>query len=132
MVSTVSKYGLTEVYDEDFGHGTRCKSLSDQGGGLMIDIVYVSSTKEIMCAVIITSNVASPSEQAMFVKGMASVICPLTDVESVSSWVNDNVGKNGVSTKLGGFTYEMTLGPFGNIVYYAGNAEWEEWECSHY
>lgn len=128
-VDTASKFGVSEVYDEDFGHGTRCKALSDSSGGLMIDIIYVSSTKEIMCANITTNKLASSSDQKKFVKGMASVLCPSADSSDVSSWVNNNVGGKKTTT-IGDFTYEVSLGPVDNVLYYAGNAEWEEWELS--
>ena len=120
---------MSVVYDEDFAHGTRCKALSDSSGGLMIDIIYVSSTKEIMCANITTNKLASSSDQKKFVKGMASVLCPSADSSDVSSWVNNNVGGKKTTT-IGDFTYEVSLGPVDNVLYYAGNAEWEEWELS--
>lgn len=129
-VDTASKFGVSEAYDEDFGHGTRCKALSDSSGGLMINIIYVSSTKEIMCANITTNKLASSSsDQKKFVKGMASVLCPSADSSDVSSWVNNNVGGKKTTT-IGDFTYEVSLGPVDIVLYYAGNAELEEWELS--
>lgn len=129
-VKKASEYGVIELFDDDFGYGTHCMSLSNSGGGLMIDIIYVVSTNEIMCAIITTNNSASSSDQASFVKGMASVLCPLADKDNVTSWVNDNVGGE-KTTIIGGFTYEVSLGPTYNVLYYAGNSEWEEWELSH-
>lgn len=129
-VKKASEYGVIEIFDDDFGYGTYCMSLSNSGGGLMIDIIYVAATNEIMCAIITTNNSVSSSDQASFVKGMASVLCPLADKDNVTSWVNDNVGGR-KTTIIDGFTYEVSLGPTNNVLYYAGNAEWEEWELSH-
>lgn len=128
-VKSASEFGVSEDYDEDFGHGTRCKAMSDSAGGLMIDIIYVSSTKEIVSACITTNKLAASSDQEKFVKEMASVLCPSSDSSDVSSWVSNNVGGKKTTT-IGGFTYEISLGPVDNVLYYAGNAEWEEWEFS--
>lgn len=129
-IKKASEYGVTEQFDDDFGHGTHCVALSDSSGGLMLDIIYVTATKEIMCANITTNNLASAADQKSFVKGMASVLCPSEDKTDVTAWVKDNVGGKKTTT-IGGFTYEVSLGPANNVLYYAGNAEWEEWELSH-
>lgn len=128
-ISKASEYGVTKQFDDDFGHGTHCVALSDSAGGLMIDIIYVTATKEIMCANITTNSLATSSDQKAFVKGMSSVLCPSADKSDVTSWVKDNVGGK-KTTIIGGFTYEVSLGPVDNVLYYAGNAEWEEWNLS--
>ena len=130
-VKKASEYGVVEQYDDDFGHGTRCMALSDSVGGLMLDIIYNSSTDEILCANITTNKLASSNEQKNFVKGMAGVLCPTDDVAEVTSWVNNNVGSK-MTTEISGFTYEVGLGPVDNVLYYAGNAEWETWESQHW
>lgn len=133
LKSTVDKLkelGVTEVYDEDFGHGTRQKALSDSAGGLMIDIIYVTETKEIMCATVVTNKLASAKEQKAFVKAIAEYVCPSDDASTISSWVNSNVGKT-AEKELNGFTYQLSLGPVDNILFSAGELEWETWELSH-
>jgi len=127
VVDQCKSLGLSEVYDEDFGHGTRMKAMQDSSGGLMIDIIYYSSTKEIMCASITTNKLASSKDQKAFVKGVASVLCPTNDSSDVTSWVNSNVGSK-AEKEINGFTYELSLGPVDNILYYAGEREWEDWD----
>jgi hypothetical protein len=129
-VKAAAKYGVVKQFDDDFGHGTNCMALSDSSGGLMMDITYVTATKEIMCATITTNKLATTKQQKAFVKGMASVLCPSADSNDVSSWVSSNAGSN-KSTLIGGFTYEVSLGPVDNVLYYAGYNEWENWELSH-
>lgn len=128
-VDKLKELGVTEVYDDDFGHGTRMKALSDKAGGLMIDIIYTSETKEIMCASITTNKLATSKEQKAFVKGIAEYICPSDDASTISSWVSSNVGK-AAEKELNGFTYELSLGPVDNILFYAGEREWEAWDLS--
>ena len=48
-------------------------------------------------------------------------------VSKISIWVNSNVGSK-AEKEINGFTYEVSLGPVDNILYYAGEREWEEWE----
>lgn len=131
VVKAASSFGLSVVFDDDFGHGTRDKALSDSTGGLNLDIVYSTSSKEILCASITTNKLVSSSQQKAFVNGMASVICPSSDLTDVSSWVSSNVGGK-TSTKINGFTYELSLGPVDNILFFAGQNEWEEWDLSLY
>lgn len=127
VVKSMKVYGLTEVYDDDYDHGTRMKVMADSSGGLMIDIVYVESTEEIMCASIVTNNLASDEEQKKFVKGIAGVVCPINDANEVSKWVGSNIGTE-AEKEINGFTYVLSLGPVDNIIYYAGEYEWENWE----
>ncbi len=121
------KYDVSELFDEDFGHGTRCKSLADSSWGLTIDVIYSSATKELLSASIVTNMAVKESQQRKFIKEMSSVICPSSDVDTVSDWVSSNVGST-ARTTINGFTYEVGLGPQGNAFYYAGNEEWENWE----
>lgn len=123
------KFGVTVLYDDDFGHGTRCTSYSDSSGGLMIDIIYSSNTKEILCATITTNKLSSQSEQHNFIKEMAGVVCPSSDVSTVTDWVNNSVGGN-ETTEVNGFTYEVSLGPVDNALYSAGEKNWESWELA--
>lgn len=123
------EFGVAVLYDDNFGHGTRCASCSNSAGGLMIDIIYSSNTKEILCATITTNKLSSQSEQHDFIKGMAQVVCPSSDVEIVSNWVNSNVGGN-TTTEVNGFTYEVSLGSADNALYYAGEKNWESWELA--
>ncbi len=128
-VNKLDGFGVTEVYDEDFGKGTRMKSFSDSAGGLMIDIIYADDTKEIMCASVTTNRQASEKEQKEFVKGISEAVCPSADKDAVSEWVASNVGKTD-EKEINGFTYELSLGPVDNILYSAGRPEWENWESS--
>jgi hypothetical protein len=80
-----------------------------------------------MCASITTNKLASSKDQNAFVKGVASVLCPTNDSSDVTSWVNSNVGSK-AEKEINGFTYELSLGPVDNILYYAGEREWEDWD----
>jgi len=126
-VDACKEYGVTEVYDEFFGHGTRCKHLSDSSGGLTIDIIYYTENNEIMCATIVTNKAVSSKTQRKFVKGITKYICPSSDASTISSWVNSNIGDK-VEKNLNGFTYELSVGSVDNILYSAGEREWEKWE----
>ena len=95
----------------------------------MIDIIYSSNTKEILCATITTNKLSSQSEQHNFIKEMAGVVCPSSDVSTVIDWVNNNVGGN-ETTEVNGFTYEVSLGPVDNALYSAGEKNWESWELA--
>ena len=128
-VEKAKKYGLLLVYEDDMGHSTKCKSLSDSTGGLMIDITYSTDTKEILCASIVTNKLASSTSQKKFVKGMASVLCPPKDTDKVSEWVNTNIGSE-KQTSVNGFDYQLSLGPVENIIYDAGINQWENWALS--
>ena len=127
VVDASKEYGVTEVYDEFFGHATRRKQLSDSSGGLMINIIYYTENNEIMCADIITTKAVPSKTQRKFVKGIAKYVCPASDASSISSWVNANVG-NSAEKQLNGFTYELSVGPVDNILFSAGEREWEKWE----
>ena len=129
-VSKAKELGLSQAYDdEDFGHGTKLKPLSDSLGGLTVDIIYSIDSGEILCASIVTNSLATDLQQKNFVKGMASVLCPPVDSNEVNSWVNKNIG--GTSGKIvDGFVYELFLGPVNNALYRAGYQNWEEWALS--
>lgn len=123
--------GLTQRYgDEDFDHGTKMRPLSSSNDGLRLDIVYSSDTKEILCANIVTLNgFSTADEQKDLVVAMSGVLCPINDKDEVVDWVESNVG-NTAETTVNGFVYEIGLGPTGNIIYSAGNRNWEEWMLS--
>ena len=127
VIKVASNYGLSEQYEDNFGHGTKMKSFSDSSGGLMMDVIYSSSTKEILCATITTNKLANSSTQKKFVKGIAGSICPSADSSDISSWVSSNVGSN-QKKEQGGFTYELSLGPVDNVLYFAGEKEWSAWD----
>lgn len=126
VMDIAEKYGLSEVYDDDFGNGTRCKAMSDFTGGLNLDIIYASSSKEILCGNVVTNNLVSSTMQQDFIKSIAVVLCPSVDSDEVSAWVSLNVG-NRKNTHIGEFSYELDLGPVNNALYYAGYKEWEQW-----
>ena len=130
VAERAKKFGLKELFaDEDFGHGTKMKSLSNDSYTLMIDIIYSTATKEILCIDLITSPKTSASQQREFVLGMADVLCPPEDVEEVTSWLNKNIGKK-AKEDINGIDYELSLGPNKNIIYDVGMASWEEWDLS--
>lgn len=132
VVKKAKEYGLSEPFsDEDFGHGTKYKTLSDSSGGLMLDIIYSTETKEILCGTIVTNKLASDSSQKKFIKGMAGVMCPSENSKEVSDWVSKNVGGE-ASTTIGSFEYQVSLGPVNNALYYAGYTNWEDWDLSQH
>ena len=124
------EFGLSEAFgDEDFGHGTKMKSLTNDSYTLMIDIIYSSRSGEILCANVITSPLASASLQRDFILGMADVLCPPNDVGEVEKWINKNIGKE-ISEEINGFDYALSLGPKNNLLYDVGMSGWEEWDMS--
>lgn len=124
------EFGLSEAYaDEDFGHGTKLKSLTNDSYTIMIDIIYYSRSGEILCANVITSPLISVSLQRNFILGMADVLCPPTDVDEVTSWINKQIGKE-ISEDINGFEYSLSFGPKNNLLYDAGMSSWEEWDLS--
>ena len=131
VLDAANALGLSRVYsDEDFGHGTKMCPLANSNGGLTLDVIYSTSTKEVLCASIVTfSTLSSADEQKAFIKAMAGVLCPSNDQSDVTKWVNSNVGGS-AQTTINGFVYEVGLGPTGNYLYYAGERNWEEWDSS--
>ena len=127
---TANSFGLKADSDEDFGHGTKMRPMQSSSGGLMIDIIYNVNTKEILSASIITNKLATSSEQSAFIIGMAPVLCPVSDSAAVSSWVSSNIDGD-VETTINGFVYELGHGIVDNMLYSAGERNWEEWELSH-
>lgn len=127
ITSQAAEFGLSEQYDDDFGHGTHYKTYVDTSGGLMLNAVYSTSTNEILMASIVTNNLASASEQKSFIKGMAGVMCPSGDSNAVSKWVSANAGGT-ASTTINGVEYQLSLGPVGNLLFDAGYNAWEEWD----
>ena len=129
VVNVAGKYGLSAQFsDEDWGNGTKMRGMSSSG--LSINIVYSSSTKELLLVNIVTfTTLLTTQEQKDFIKAIAKVACPLKDSSSVSSWVNNNIGKTN-ETKINNVTYELFTGPTGNLCYNAGNEEWEAWDIA--
>lgn len=133
-VKTIAKrakeFGLAEAYgDEDFGHGTKLKSLTNDSYTLMIDIIYSSRSGEILCANVITSPLTSVSLQQTFILGMSDVLCPSADVDKVTNWIKKNIG-NKITEEINGFDYALSFGPKKNILYDVGMSSWEEWDLS--
>ena len=131
VIRTANEFGMSRPFgDEDFGHGTSLCSLCSSNGGLTLDITYSSSTKEVLCAQVVTfNNLSSAEEQKEFICAISAVLCPVIDLSEVTTWVNNNVGTSAKST-IGGFEYELGLGPSGNLIYFPGMSNWEEWELS--
>lgn len=131
VLEAAKAYGLSRAFsDENFGHGTKMCSLTSSNGGLTMDVIYSTSTKEVLCGSIVTFNtLSSADEQKAFIKAMAGVLCPSDNKTDVTNWVNSNVGGS-AETTIGGFVYEVGLGPSGNCLYYAGERNWEEWDLS--
>ncbi len=127
VTKKAKEYGVTVLFDSDFGHGTKSASCANTSYGLMLSIVYSSSTNEILCAMITTGSNTTRSEQQNFIKEMAAVICPSADAEAVADWVNSNVGGE-AQTEINGFTYEVSVGPSNNALYSAGEKNWEAWD----
>ena len=104
--------------------------MRSSNGGLTLDVIYDTTTLEVLCGNVVTFNgLSSYNEQASFINGISSVLCPKSDENDVSTWVSNNVGSSAITT-IGGFEYEVALGPSQNLLYYAGNSNWEEWDAS--
>ena len=130
-VAAAKKFGLSQQFDdEDFGYGTKNKSLCTSDWGLTLDIIYSTDSKEILMSSIVTAPIVSSNEQFEFIKAMSAVLCPQSSSESVASWVNENVGNSAITT-IDGFGYELSFGPNNNALYSAGQERWEEWELTH-
>ena len=133
VLRAAEAFGLTRPFsDENYGHGTYRCSLQSPSGGLTLDLIYSSSTSEILCGRVVTFNYLSTTEeQAEFIRYISAAICPETDVYEVTTWVASNIG-NSTSKTIGDFEYEVDLGPANNLLYYAGISNWEKWELSQY
>ena len=129
IIKKAAEFNVVKKYDDDFGQGTRCRSFCNSEGGLMLDVIYDSDSKEILYASIITNKLSSSTEQKKFIESMAPVLCPQSDVESVSAWVNANIGKK-AETEINSFSYELLVGAVDNLLYYVGTESWETWESA--
>lgn len=130
IMDAAKQYGISvqPFSDEDFGGGTKHRELTNSSNGLNLEFTYDSSTKEVLCASIVTfAKLSSAQEQKDVVIGMSKIICPPEDSSTVSSWVNSNIGKK-AETTINNFIYELWLGSSGNICYNAGVQNWEKWE----
>lgn len=131
VMQVAKNYGLSRAFsDENFGHGTKNCSLQSQSGGLTLDVIYSSSTREVLSGQVVTFNTLSTNEeQSNFIQAISAVLCPENSVDAVTGWVKNNVGDS-QKTTIDSFTYEVSLGPTGNLLYYAGYDNWEDWELS--
>ena len=129
IVSVAKEYGLSNQYDdENWGHGTKMHTMASDG--LTIDIVYSTETKEALFVSIVSfSNLSTEKEQKEFIKAIAGIACPQDDADDVSDWVKDTIGISG-SVTINNVTYELEIGPNGNLCYSVGQPEWEAWESS--
>lgn len=129
VIRVAREYGLSAQFsDEDWGHGTKMHGMDN--GGLSLEIVYSTSTKEVLLVSVVSyTGFSTTQEQKDFIKAISGVACPASDTEEVSRWVNNNIGNSGITT-INNVTYELRIGPSGNLCYSAGEAEWESWELS--
>ncbi len=124
---TAKQFGLTKLFDEDWGQGLKNRSMQSSSGGLTMDITYSTSTMEVVMIDIVCFNgLSTEQEQKEFIKAIAAVACPPDDAESVTSWVNVNIGSE-ATTNINGITYDLHLGYMGNLCYTVGEPEWESW-----
>ena len=72
--AAASDLGLSNVaYDEDFGHGTKQLSINNGSRSqwtIWIDIIYSTSSKEVLAASVGTMPVVSSEEQQNFIQGI--------------------------------------------------------------
>lgn len=135
ITEVAKQHGLTIAFDDlDFGHGTKQRSMADNTDvakmGLSLDICYDVETKEILFVEIVSFDGFSTREkQKEFIAAVSGVSCPLDDAKAVSDWVNSNLGRE-AKTAINGRTYELSFGISGNLVFDAGEPEWEAWELS--
>lgn len=128
VCSAATALGVSEqpFSDEDRGDGTKMRTLWNSKHTLSIDICYSAETLEILYGSIVTFPVASFEEQKSFVCGMAPYLCPSEDSDTIYEWVNVNIGSEKEVT-INNFTYELSLGVNGSVLYNAGVRTWEEW-----
>ena len=131
--AAASDLGLSNVaYDEDFGHGTKQLSINNGSRSqwtIWIDIIYSTSSKEVLAASVGTMPVVSSEEQQNFIQGIAKALCPPAEADNIEQWVKSNIGTNAATT-IDGITYELAVGPNGNLLFDAGINEWEDWDIS--
>lgn len=131
-VKVAEGYGLSQPFDDDdFGYGTKYRTMSTDDGGLMLNIVYSTETKEILMGSITTLPLASADDQKSFIKSMSKVLCPEASSGDVESWVSSNIG-SATETTIDGVVYQLEFGPTDNALYFAGQQNWEEWDLTHY
>lgn len=131
VIQVAEYFGLSRAFsDQDFGHGTKYCSLQSQSGGLTLDVIYLPATDEILCARVVTFNdLSSTDEQRGFIQSISNALCPENSLPSVSAWVSNNIGGS-QKTSIDSFVYELALGPSGNLLYYAGIENWENWDAN--
>lgn len=134
VLSTAKKYGVSsqQFSDDDFGHGVMFREVTSSNEGLRLCIIYDKASKEVLCAEILSINgFSTADEQKKFIKGMSSVLCPSKDSSEISRWVNSKVGGT-ARTTVNGTVYSLEKGPVGNLLYYAGYENWEEWDLLYH
>ena len=130
IASAAYEYGLSEAYeDTDFQDGTIQKALASKDNKYDLDILYSSSSKELVLADIITYSFASSQEQADFILHMIPVLCPPNDVDSVIAWFNENKG-NEAQTEINGVDYQTFLSTGGSLIFEVNMENWENWYLS--
>lgn len=129
-IERLNSRGYEIVYEEDNNDGTRTLYITSSLSGIIVNILYVTDTLEIMTARITSDLQSTNDDQKAIIKVMSELLCPAEDAEMVSDWVYSNVGSN-AQVVINGFTYVLEVGPLNNILYYAGEFEWEDWYLEH-
>ena len=125
-----AKYGVSHIgATEDYGHGTTRLSLDDNKNRVTLSIIYSNDSKEILTGRIVPFKNMSIQEQRDFITAMSKVLCPKDDVAEVSKWVSSNLGDR-TQTTISDVIYELSIGSVDNIVYFAGEINWENWDAS--
>ncbi len=131
--SESNSIGINEVEEEfDSGHDTISVSIvkkRDLAQIISVDVVYNKNTGEILMGEIITWGNDNLQEQKDAITYMCRHLCPSDNSEEVLKWVNNNLG-NETHIVINGRTYELTFGPVGNYIFYAGEHEWAEWSAA--
>ncbi len=128
--SVAYSYGLSEAYeDTDYNDGTIQKALTHKDIKYDLDLLYSASSKELVLAEIITYNFASKQEQIDFILKMIPVLCPPSDVDTITNWFNGNQGSD-VQTEINGIDYHVYLSTGGSLIFDINMTHWEDWYLS--
>lgn len=132
VIRFAENHGMNRLEDEDFGHDTVLCIYHTPSEGIRLNVIYCSSTYEILCARVLTiNNLSTADEQRSFIKSVASILCPKEDADTISSWVATNIGTE-TTTEVSGFIYELGFGLSDNLYYAAGMENWEDWQMPYY
>ena len=129
IIKKAAEYGVVQKFDTESwydDYNVLYMDLSDSSGGLQLSLIYDDDTKELLCGEILTTKLASESEQKNFIKGMAPLLCPSADSKTLDTWVSSNYGKESRTT-VDGFVYSLEFGAVENPLYFAGHDNWEDW-----